>query len=291
MINLLTDITAQCSDYALASTLNLLHIVINVLQIAAPIALVISLSVVFVRTMVNPDDKKSNKRIINVILATVICFLIPTALNIILSIIPDNFAGMDIDNCWRNAYNVDYSSTDRVVGVGLNRVDLKVNFSTILNITAQSTEGSGGSSSSGGKLTECGGVNSHGVKVKCISGSGKNIDVVNEALKYEGYPYVWGGKGPNSFDCSGFVSYVYGQKGYSIPSYTGALMTVGTEVSSLSQAKPGDLLVRHNASTGQGHVVMYIGNNQIIHAKGSQWGVVISPASEMRYDTIRRIIP
>ncbi len=282
MIYFLENLSSSCSDYGLAATLNLVHIAINVLQIVTPFVFMVSLAIALIRMIASPEDKKSNKRLINLILATLLCFLVPTILNIVLSLVPSNFAGMDIDACWRNAYNVDYSAVDRAVGIGLDRVNLKVDFSSLKDIAIPDD-------SEGGDLTERGDVNAHGVRVKQISGSGKNIDVVNEALKYEGYPYVWGAQGPDSFDCSGFVYYIYGKFGYQLGRVTGQQMHDGTEVSSLAEAKPGDLLVRDDGN-GSGHVVMYIGNNQVIHAKGSRWGVVISPVSEVNYMTIRRII-
>lgn len=86
-----------------------------------------------------------------------------------------------------------------------------------------------------------------------VSGSA----IIAEAAKYVGTPYVSGGSSPRGFDCSGFVSYVYGQFGISLPRSSGAYWNVGTRVSS---PKPGDIIVT------PGHVGLYAGPNLQIDA-------------------------
>jgi peptidoglycan DL-endopeptidase CwlO len=81
--------------------------------------------------------------------------------------------------------------------------------------------------------------------------------IIAEAAKYVGTPYVSGGTTPSGFDCSGFVSYVYGQFGISLPHQSGAYYGVGTRVSS---PQPGDIIVT------PGHVGLYAGPNLQIDA-------------------------
>jgi len=85
--------------------------------------------------------------------------------------------------------------------------------------------------------------------------------VVGVAMRYLGVPYVWGGSSPSGFDCSGFVMYVYGQMGVSLPHYTGAQWNVGVPVGR-GDLQPGDLVF----FDGLGHVGLYIGGGQFIHA-------------------------
>lgn len=90
-------------------------------------------------------------------------------------------------------------------------------------------------------------------------------DVIGEAYKYLGVPYVWGGKTPAGFDCSGFTSYVFRQAyGIEIGSWTGAQENLGAHIS-VSQAKPGDLLFWGSAGSTY-HVAIYLGGGSYIHA-------------------------
>ena len=86
--------------------------------------------------------------------------------------------------------------------------------------------------------------------------------VVGIAMRYLGVPYRWGGASPSTgFDCSGFIMYVYAQVGVSLPHYTGAQWNMGTPVSR-AQLQPGDLVFFN----GLGHMGIYVGGNNFIHA-------------------------
>ena len=86
---------------------------------------------------------------------------------------------------------------------------------------------------------------------------------VGIAEQYLGVPYVWGGASPSGFDCSGLVMYVYEQLGVSLPHYTVSQYNYPDAVHpSRSQLEPGDLVF----FAGLGHVGIYIGNNEFIHA-------------------------
>jgi len=80
-----------------------------------------------------------------------------------------------------------------------------------------------------------------------------------------GTPYVWGGKQPGGFDCSGFVSWAYRQAGISVPSSTAGLQSVGTKIS-YSSAKPGDMVFFNTYKTN-GHVGIYLGGGKFIGAQ------------------------
>ncbi len=86
-------------------------------------------------------------------------------------------------------------------------------------------------------------------------------NVVQIAMQYLGVPYVWGGESPNGFDCSGLVMFVYAQVGVSLPHNAAAQYSYGVPVDR-SDLQPGDLVF----FDGLGHVGLYIGGGQFIHA-------------------------
>lgn len=113
----------------------------------------------------------------------------------------------------------------------------------------------------------------------------KGRQVVNYALKFVGNPYRWGGTSlTNGADCSGFVQSVYKHFGKSLPRTSYSQRKVGTKVSSLSKAKPGDIICY------SGHVAIYMGNNKIVHASTRKTGIKVSyNAAYRRIVTIRRV--
>lgn len=114
-------------------------------------------------------------------------------------------------------------------------------------------------------------------------------DIVSAAEKYLGVPYVFGGEDSSGMDCSGLVQRVYADMGIDVPRLVSGQMTIGTEVASLANAKPGDLIV-----TGGGeHVLIYAGDNQVIHApyEGRTVCKVDAYMDDSEIDTIRRVIP
>ena len=113
-------------------------------------------------------------------------------------------------------------------------------------------------------------------------------NMIREAEKYLGYPYVRGGSSPStSFDCSGFTSYVYRQFGYSINRTASGQLDNGTSVS-MSELQPGDLVMfrKSGSSSRASHVGIYIGGDQFIHASSSSGNsrcVTVSSLAESYY--------
>lgn len=106
--------------------------------------------------------------------------------------------------------------------------------------------------------------------------------VANYAYNFLGRPYVYGANGPNAFDCSGFTSYVYRHFGVSLPRTASSQFSAGSAVSRNNLA-PGDL-VFFNTVGYLGHVGLYIGGGDFIHA-ASSGRVKISSLSEGYYRT------
>lgn len=98
--------------------------------------------------------------------------------------------------------------------------------------------------------------------------------VVGAAYSGVGVPYVFGGKGPSGWDCSGFVSWAYAQAGLSIPSSTSAIRG-SSKLAWTSSPKPGDIVVQN----GGGHVGIYVGNGQMIGAQNPSVGTFQHPVT------------
>ena len=118
------------------------------------------------------------------------------------------------------------------------------------------------------------------------SGSGSELGaaVANYACQFVGNPYVWGGTSlTNGADCSGFVMSVYNNFGVSLPHSSAADRSVGSSVGGLENAQPGDIVCY------SGHVGIYIGNGQIVHASTAKTGIIISDAGYRSVLSVRRI--
>lgn len=130
-------------------------------------------------------------------------------------------------------------------------------------------------SSEGGKVSE---------PMAISGGSSAGNAVASFATQFVGNPYVYGGTSlTNGADCSGFVMSVYNNFGVSLPHSSGALRSKGSDVGGLGNAQPGDIVCY------SGHVGLYIGNGQIVHASTKATGIKISDASYRKVLAVRRI--
>lgn len=116
------------------------------------------------------------------------------------------------------------------------------------------------------------------------AGSEVGKSVIDYATQFVGNPYVYGGTSlTNGTDCSGFVMSVYANFGVSLPHSSSALRSRGYDVGGLANAQPGDIVCY------SGHVALYIGNGQIVHASTSKTGIIISNANYRSILAVRRI--
>lgn len=117
--------------------------------------------------------------------------------------------------------------------------------------------------------------------------------LLSMARQYVGVPYVWAGRSPSGFDCSGFIYYVFDQLGYGLPRMADGQFEVGIPVSRNS-LEPGDLVFFETYEPGPSHVGIYIGNDQFIHASSGAGHVTVTPLNKTyyrdRYLGARRIL-
>lgn len=134
------------------------------------------------------------------------------------------------------------------------------------------------------------------IKEVSLNGSSKQGEaVVAEVKNHLGKPYRYGSMGPNSFDCSGLVSYCYKSIGISVPRSSKDYGSIGSAVSA-DKAAAGDIVCFNTSGRGISHVGIYIGNGDFIHAASgsSTHRVMVNNLSDnyfsKRLVTIRRIL-
>ena len=117
------------------------------------------------------------------------------------------------------------------------------------------------------------------------SDAGLGRQIADYGLQFVGNPYVYGGTSlTNGADCSGFVQSVYRNFGINLPRTSGEQGACGSAVASLAEAQPGDLIWY------SGHIGIYIGNGQIVHASSAKTGIKVSNAGYRTILSIRRIV-
>ena len=120
--------------------------------------------------------------------------------------------------------------------------------------------------------------------VKSSGGTALGREIADYGLQFVGYPYVYGGTSlTGGTDCSGFTMRVYEHFGYSLPRTSAEQRSAGYGVD-YSDAQPGDLICY------PGHVALYIGNGQIVHASNAKNGIMVSSATYRSIMAVRRII-
>ena len=147
--------------------------------------------------------------------------------------------------------------------------------------TVESTDSSSQSNSSSSSSSSSG--SSGGSANVSSGGSAAGQAIASYACQFIGNPYVAGGTSlTNGADCSGFVWRVFKDKGYSVPRTSWELRNAGSEVS-YSNAQPGDIVCY------AGHVCIYIGNGNIVHASTPKSGIKITTATYKSILSVRRV--
>ena len=251
-----------CTDYGLLTVLDVMRQILDLIQLIAPIILMVGLGIQFTQLLVNPDDKKKQKALLNKFIAALLCFFVPFLVNLSLSLVPEEIGSFQLGACW---------DTARV-----SREVLKKENSTYVATTDREpkTFVISPDEYDDPEVTHQEGVG---------SGSATGRAIVAYAKEFLGQPYVWGGtwngeKPYTGTDCSGFVQGVYRHFGINLTrtTYTQWADTASyTLVTGSPQA--GDVVMY------DGHVAILTGNGEeIIHASNPTDGIKLSPSYKYR---------
>ena len=171
---------------------------------------------------------------------------------------------------------------------------------SLADITGSSTQSSGGSSnllnillalllgkvlgtsdtSNSSNISSASGVT---ITPKAVESNGTTTtNIIKNAQKYMGVPYVWGGDTPAGWDCSGYTQYVMKESGITIPRTAAEQFNTGVAVNK-NDLKVGDLVFFTTYKAGASHVGFYMGDGKFIHASSAAKQVTINALSEDYY--------
>lgn len=255
-----------CTDYGLVLGLDALRKALDLIQLIAPIVLIVWSCVELVKLMNNPDDKKGFKPLVYKYLAAVICFMVPVLVDAILGLMPETFS---LSSCWEEARvsseivrsfeNSYISPDDQTMSPVVTNPD---DYEKGNKRKEPTPKGSGGTSTNTG----------YG------SGSVTGKAIVQYARQFVGQPYVWSGTWNGELpytgtDCSGFVQGVFRHHGINLPRDTASQWAAKSTYTLVNgEIMAGDLIMYN------GHVGILTGNGtEVIHAKGTKFGVVADP--------------
>ena len=261
-----TTLSNCCNSFALASILNITRKVFNLIQLIAPIILILMTTIQFTQLSVNPELKDGFRRILNKIVAAFIIFLLPILVDAVMGVLPDS---VSISACWNNArgvvehFNPDawYMPTD------------DDNDNTYRGVIVEPSTVNTTTSEKNKEQTTTKGY----------------TQVVDYARKFIGKSYVYGGVWDGSpnytpTDCSGFIKGVYAHFGVSLPH--GCHLMINSENTyrvKENEIQAGDIVVYPE------HCAMITGNGtEIIHARSKKLGIAVT--DNYKYQKIDAIL-
>lgn len=248
-----------CTDYGLAVILDVVRKFFNILQLIAPILLIIGATIQLIKLMSDPDEKGSTKKILNRVMAALFVFLLPVIVDVSLSTISQT-STFKLADCWAHAkISSEIAQSNKSTYIDPNSDKPKTSFLIDPKAYETGTPPSSPTDTGNGTSTVTG------------------TQIVAYAKQFVGKPYVWGGTWNGELpytgtDCSGFVKGVFAHFGITLPRTTSTQWAAKTKYQLVSptDVRAGDLIMY------DGHVGILTGNGtEIIHAKGSKWGVVI----------------
>ena len=253
-----------CTDFALASVLDVVRKFFNIFQLVVPILLIVGVTIQLIKLMSNPDEKGSGKKVINRIIAAVVCFFLPMMVDVVLGMISQT-STFKVADCWELAkISSEVSQANKATYINPykdeERKSILIDPSLYKPGTPSNPTGSDPQPGNG---------------QASLLGS----QIVVYAKKFVGQRYVYGGSWNGELpytptDCSGFVQGVFKHFGISLPRTTSTQWAAKSKYQLVSPAdiRAGDLVMY------DGHVGILTGiGTEVVHAKGSKWGVVLDP--------------
>ncbi len=248
-----------CNDYGIIPILDIIRKVFDIFQIIVPILLIIGSTIQFVKLLTNPDEKGGTKKIINRLLAAVICFFLPTIVDVVMGLMGSNET-FQVAACWDQAkLSNEIIRTQSATYIDKNNVKDKTSF--LINPDEYET------GTPPEEITETGNGQS------TLLGA----EIVVYAKRFIGKQYIYGGSwnGEEPYtgtDCSGFVQGVFKHFGINLQRTTSSQWNDKSSYTLVSPTdiRAGDLVMY------DGHVGILTGiGTEVVHAKGSKWGIVL----------------
>ncbi len=304
MYTLLAD--NVCNESTVLRVIYLIKNVIDVIKVLVPVILIVLGILDITKAVMASDERKMDEykqKFIRRTISAVIIFFVPAVVDFCFYSID----GLDLKytECWTTATSENIlkfkteedtaRNAQEQAEAAKKAAETAFNSSNNLGTTGGSGS-SGGTGSSGGSSSSSGSSSSGSSSSsnKTNSKDTKRAEVVKYALKFVGHPYVYGGTklctnwkktSGCGVDCSAFVQNVYKHFKYSLPRVAAdqANYSKGKKIlasnfgKNYKNLKPGDLLFYKNGSNGTiGHVTIYAGNGQVVHASNSRTGVITS---------------
>ena len=236
-----------CTDYGLLNILDILRQILNLIQLIAPIILMTALAIQFTQLLVNPDDDKKKKSLLNKFIAALLCFFVPFFVDLALGMIPSDIGSFQLGACWDTAR--------------ITREVLKQENSTYVSTTNKTPQ-------SFLLMPD----DYDDPEVNGGNGSATGQAIVAYAKEFVGQSYSYGGSwnGERPYtptDCSGFVQGVFAHFGISLPRTTYAQWAATNTYTLVTDGniKAGDVVMYGS------HVGILTGNGEeMVHASNSR---------------------
>ena len=255
-----------CTDYGLLTLLDILRQILDLIQLVVPIILMVGLAIQFTQLLINPDDNKKKKSLLNKFFAALLCFFVPFLVNLAISLVPADIGSFQLGACWDTA-RISREVLKKENSTYVSTTDKKPKSFILQPEDYDDAEVTGGDGAVG-------------------DGSATGKAIVEYAKSFVGGRYCWGGKDPNvCADCSGFVSYVFAHFGINLISQTDSMWNQTNMYTLVTDGKikAGDVVMYN------GHVGILTGNGEeMVHAASTRSGIKISPS--YKYRTVRGIM-